>query len=48
MRMCVEKLIQHEAKPSAVLASKTPLSAVFLIYPSIGGALIVILYFLVV
>ena len=43
-----ERLIQHEAKPSAVFASRHPSSAVFFIHTSIGGALTVILYFLVV
>ena len=36
--MCVWRLIQHQAKPSAV----------FFIHTSIGGALTVILYFLVI
>ena len=44
----VERLIQHEAKPSAVFASRHPPSAVFFIHTSIGSALTVILYFLVV
>ena len=44
----VERLIQHEVKPSAVFASRHPPSAVFFIHTSIGGALTVILYFLVV
>ena len=48
MKGCVERLIQHEVKPSAVFASRHPLSAVFFIHTSIGGALTVILYFLVV
>ena len=57
-RMCVwkiqqgggraERLIQHEAKPSAVFASRHPSSVVFFIHTNIGGALTVILYFLVV
>jgi len=47
-RVCVERLIQHEAKPSAVFASRHSPSAVFYIHTSIGSALIVILYFLVV
>ena len=48
MRVCVERLIQHEAKPSAVFASRHPPSAIFFVHTSIGGALSVILYFLVV
>ena len=44
----VERLIQHEAKPSAVFASRYPPRAVFFVHTSIGGALNVILYFLVV
>ena len=48
MRGCVERLIQHEAKLSAVFASRHPPSAVFFIHTSISGTLIVILYFLVV
>jgi len=48
MRGCVERLIQHEAKPSAVFASRHSPSAVFFIHTSIDGALIVIMYFLVV
>jgi len=48
MRGSVERLIQHKAKPSAVFASRQPPSAVFFIHISIGGALTVILYFLVV
>ena len=44
----VERLIQHEAKPSAVFALRHPLSAVFFVHTGIGGALSVILYFLVV
>ena len=47
-RECVEKLIQHETKPSAVFASRHPLSAVFFVHTSIGSTLSVILYFLVV
>ena len=47
-RGCVKRLIQHKAKPSAVFASRHPSSAVFFIHTSIGGALCVILYFLVV
>ena len=34
MRGRVERLIQHEAKPNAVLASRHPPSAVFFIYTS--------------
>ena len=48
MRGYVKRLIQHEAKPSAVFASRHSPSAVFFIHTSIGGALTVILYFLVV
>ena len=44
----IKRLIQHQAKPSAVFASRQPLSAVFFIHTSIGSALTVILYFLVV
>ena len=47
-RGCVERLIQHEAKPCAVFASRHSPSAVLFIHTSIGSALIVILYFLVV
>jgi len=47
-RGCVERLIQHKAKPSAVLASRHPPSGVFFIHTSITGALTVILYFQVV
>ena len=47
-RGCVERLIQHEVKLSAVFALKHPLSAVLFIHTSIGGALTVILYFLVI
>ena len=47
-RVRVERLIQHEAKPSAVFASRHPLSAVFFVHTSIGGALSVILYFLAI
>ena len=47
-RRRVERLIQHEVKPSAVFASRHPLSIVFFIHTSIGGALSVILYFLVI
>ena len=47
-RGCVERLIQHEVKQSAVFASRHPPSAVFFIHTRIGGALSVILYFLVV
>ena len=42
----VERLIQHEVKPSAVFASRHPRSAVFFIHTGIGGALSVILHFL--
>ena len=45
---CVKRLIQHEAKPSAVFALRHPPSAVFFIHTSIGSALSVILYFLVI
>ena len=48
MRGCVERLIQHEAKPSAVFASRHPPSTVFCCTHKQGGALSVILYFLVV
>ena len=48
MRGRVERLIQHEAKPGAVFASRHPPRAVFFVHTSIGGALCVILYFLVV
>ena len=41
---CVERLIQHEAKPSAVFASRYSPSAVLFIHTSIGSALIVIPY----
>ena len=43
-------LIQHKAKLSAVLASRPPLplSAVFFVHTSIGSALSVTLYFLVI
>ena len=41
----VERLIQHEAKPSAVFASRHPSSTIFFIHKQ-GGALSVILYFL--
>ena len=47
-RVRVKRLIQLEAKPSAVFASRHPPSAVSFIYTSIGGALTVILDFLVV
>ena len=43
-RVCVERLIQHEAKPSAVFASRYSPSAVFFICTSIGSALTVIFY----
>ena len=43
-RVCVEGLIQNEVKPSAVFSLRYPR----LLYTSIGGALSVILYFLVV
>ena len=48
MRERVERLIQHEAKLSAVFALRHPPSAVFFVHTSIGGALSVILNFLVV
>ena len=48
MRKRVKSLIQHEVKLSAVFASRHPLSAIIFMYTSIGGALSVILYFLVV
>ena len=49
----VKMLIQHEAKLSAVLASRPPPpppppSAVFFVHTSIGSALSVTLYFLVI
>ena len=44
-RGCVERLVHHEAKPSAVLTSRHPPSAVFFIQTSIGSALSVTLYF---
>ena len=44
-RGCFKKLIQHEAKPSAVFALRHPPSVV---YTSIGGALSVTLYSLVI
>ena len=47
-RVRVKRLIQLEAKPSAVFDSRHPPSAVSFIYTSIGGALTVILDFLVV
>ena len=47
-RGCFKRLIQNEAKPSAVFALRHLPSAVFFIHTSIGGALTVILYFLVV
>ena len=47
MRVCVKRLIQHEAKLSAVFASRHPLSTVFSVH-TCSGALSVILYFLVV
>ena len=40
---CVKRLIQHEAKPSAVFASRHPLSAVFFVHTSIGGAFSIVL-----
>ena len=40
--------MQYEAKPSVVLASRHPQVAVFFIHTSIGSALSIILYFLVV
>ena len=47
---CVERLIQHEAKPSAihVFALRHSPSAVFFIHTSIGCASSFILYFLVI
>ena len=48
MRGHVERLIQHEAKPSAVFALGHPPSAVFFVHTNIGSALSVILYFLVI
>ena len=48
MRGCVERLIQHKVKLSAVFALRhTQQSAVFFIHTSIGGVLSVILYFMV-
>ena len=44
----VKRPIQHEAKPSAVFALRHPPSAVFFVHTSIGSALSVTLYFLVV
>ena len=44
----VERLIQLEAKPSVVFASRHPPSAVVFIHTSIGGALTDLLEFLVV
>ena len=44
-RGCVERQIQHEAKPSAVFVLRHPPSAVFFRQTSVGGALIDILYF---
>ena len=41
-------LIQHEVKPSAVFSLRHPPSAVFFIHTSLGSALTVILYFLVI
>ena len=47
-RRHVERLMQYGAKPSAVLASRHPLSADFFFRThKQGGALSVILYFLV-
>ena len=34
MRVCVERLIQHEVKPSAVFALQHPLSTVFFVHTS--------------
>ena len=48
MKRRVKKLIQHEAKPSAIFSSRHPPSALLHVHKSIGGALSVILYFLVV
>ena len=45
---CVERLIQHEAKPSAVFSSRHSPSAAFFIHTSIRSALSVILYFMFV
>ena len=49
--VCVKRPIQHETKLSAAFASRPPPpllpSAVFFVQKSIGGALSVILYFLV-
>ena len=36
---CVKRLIQHEAKPSAVFASRHLPNAVFFVHTNIGGAL---------
>ena len=47
-RGCDERLMQYEAKLSAVFASRHPLSAVLFIRTSISSTLIAILYFLVV
>ena len=48
MRVSVLRQIQHSTSPCAVLASRHPPSAVFFIHTSVGGALTVTLYFLVV
>ena len=47
MRVCVERLIQHEAKPSAVFASRHP-RVLYFSYTQARRCLSVILYFLVV
>ena len=51
-RGLVERLIQHEAKPSAVFAPPSavlaPPSVVFFLHTSLGGALTAMLYFLVI
>ena len=44
----VKRLIQHLVSPRAVFALRHPPSAVIFIHRSIGGALSVILYFLVI
>jgi len=49
MRGCVERLIQHETKPSAVFALKHPRVLYFSCTQAyVGDALSVILYFLVI
>ena len=48
MRVCVKRLIQHEAKSSAIFALRHPLNAVFFVHINIGGALSILLYVLVI